>query len=95
VTAELVRLATHDKYHRLSFLQRRFEALLGLIDPNLETAATPLKLKAKAAPTRRQLRVDGHAVAQSPAKPNTAVSQMPPRAAMCRPPSIAICVSVR
>ena len=62
VTAELVRRAAHDKRHRLSFFQSCFEALLGLVNPDLEASATPLKAEAKAAPTRRQLRVDGHAV---------------------------------
>ena len=63
VPAKLVRRAAHDKPHRLSVFQSCFEALLGLVNPDLEVLATPLKAEAKAAPTRRQLRVDGNAVA--------------------------------
>jgi hypothetical protein len=40
VAADLMRLTAYDKRHRLSCFQRCFEALLGLLDPSLEVAAT-------------------------------------------------------
>ena len=62
VGAELVRCAPDDKCHRFSFFQGCFQALRGLMNPDCEASAAPLKAEAKAAPSRRQLRVDGHAV---------------------------------
>jgi hypothetical protein len=62
VAAELVRRAAYDKRHRFSFFQGCFQALLGLVNLDCEASAAPLKAEAKAAPTRRQLRVDGHAI---------------------------------
>jgi hypothetical protein len=58
-----VRLAAHEKRHRLPFFQSCFEALLSLVDSDLQAAAAPVKAEAKAASTRRQLWIDGHAVA--------------------------------
>jgi hypothetical protein len=58
-----MRRAAYDKRHRFSFFQGCFQALLGLVNPDCEASATPLKAEAKAAPIRRQLRVDGNAVA--------------------------------
>ncbi len=63
VATEFVRLAADDKRHWLSCFQRRFDKLLGLVDPDLEAAATPLNAEAEAAPNCRQLWVDGYAVA--------------------------------
>jgi hypothetical protein len=62
VGAELVRYATYDKCHRFSFFHCCFQAFLGLVNPDREASAAPLKSEAKAAPTRRQLRVDRHAI---------------------------------
>lgn len=61
-TAELLWLIAYDKRHRLPCFQRRFKALLGLIDADLEVTAAPLKAETEAAPIRRQLRIDGYAV---------------------------------
>src|ERR1700722_838791 len=56
-------LAAYEKRHRLSCFQRYFEALLRLLNPDFEEAATPLKSEAEAAPTRRQVGIESYAVA--------------------------------
>ena len=63
VTAELVRRASDNKRYRLSLFQGCFEALLGLVDPDLEATATPLNAEAEAAPSCRQVWIDRYAVA--------------------------------
>ena len=98
VAAEFMRLAVYVKRHRLACFQRRFDKLLGLVDPDLEAAATPLKPEAEAAPVSRQLRVEPYASRSAvTALRNRTLpsSQIPPRAAMCTPPSIATWVSAR
>jgi hypothetical protein len=57
-----MRRPIYDKRHLLSFFQGCFQVLLDLVNPDCEASATPLKAEAKAAPTGRQLRLDGHAV---------------------------------
>jgi hypothetical protein len=56
-------LTAYEKRHRLTCFQGCFEDLLGLLDPDFEAATAPLKSEAEAAPTRRQLRIEGYAVA--------------------------------
>ena len=95
--AQFMLLAVYVERHRLACFQRHFDKLLCLVDPDLDVAATPLKPEAEAVPVCRQLRIEPYASAlgDSPANPHTAVCQIPPRPAMCTPPSIATWVSVR
>jgi len=57
VIVQFVPLTAYEKCHRRTCFQRYFEALLSLLDPDLEEASARLKSEAEAAPTRRQLRI--------------------------------------
>ena len=58
ITAEGMRRPVDDDGHRLTF-ERNVELRLGLINLDLEAAATPLNSERKAAPVRRQFRIEG------------------------------------
>src|ERR1700730_17327880 len=63
ITAELVPLAEYDERHRFPCFQRCLDEVLRLLYPDLEASPTPVNAEANAAPIRRQLWVDGNAVA--------------------------------
>jgi hypothetical protein len=100
VASDLLAAAVYENGHRVTGFQGRMEKLLVAIDADPETAATPVNFKFQ---NFRVLQLDGSfglkAISSlcndNPAKPKTAVSHVPPRAAMCSPPAIAVWLSAR
>ena len=90
VTSDLLPAVVYENGHRFTRFQGRMKKLLGTIDADRKTAAPPVdsKLKGlagsfgrKAIPSFRN---------DTPAKPEIAVSHVPPRAAICNPPAIVV-----
>ena len=60
---EFVGMTADYKRNRLARFQRCVNAPLCLSDSDLDKSAAPLKAKGEATPIRRQLRIDGYALA--------------------------------